>query len=46
MAGDESCPPHGLLLGDWRDSSDAWADESDEGNILVRWVDDVANLGV
>lgn len=44
--GDKSCPPHGLLLGDWGDGTDAWADEPDEGDIRVGWVDDVSNSGV
>lgn len=44
--GDESCPPHGLLLGNWGDSPDTWTDEADEGDVLVGGVDDVSNLGI
>lgn len=44
--GDESCPPHGLLLGDWGDSPDTGTDETDESDVLVGGMNDVSNLGI
>lgn len=43
---DQSCSPHGLLLGNRGNSPDTWADEIDEGGVLVGWMDDVSNLSI
>ena len=37
-------PPHCLLLGNWGDCADAGAHESNEGDVGVGGVDDVADV--
>ena len=44
MAEEKGCPPHRLLFGNWGNCADPGAHESDEGDVGVGGVDDIANV--